>query len=95
MIKKTISPPVIIIVIFFLLASCSSLQEVNNEKVPVIKHKDDLISVSATLDLSRASYLRGCIEQMKECGLKPSFESCLKKAKNFVQEDVIFILNQE
>ncbi len=77
-----------------ILGGCSTMGLEVDEKLTFIKNKDDLISVSSAVDLARASYIRACILQMKECGLKPSFDQCLIKARSFINEDVIFILNQ-
>ena len=83
---------------FFLLSSCSSLKNsqknLYEDKVTFVKNKDDTISLSSTLDLARASYLRGCMEEMKVTGQNPNFDYCLNKAKAYVKDDVIFILNQ-
>lgn len=77
-----------------LFYGCSALSYSAPEKILVSKHKDDLVSVDATVNLARAAYIRGCTEEQKESGQKVSFSRCLERAQVFIKDDVIYIIDQ-
>lgn len=83
-----------LIFISALLYGCSVLSYSAPEKVLVSKHKDDLVSVDASVNLARAAYIRGCTEEQKESGRKVSFSRCLERAQVFIKDDVIYIIDQ-
>ena len=88
----------IIFPMFFVIAalvSCSHTQKKDSTKLEYIKYESDQVSVMTALNLAQAAYLRGCIEQLHEQKEKLVFNLCLEKAKKFVTDDVIFILDQD
>ncbi len=83
------------ILILFLLTSCSSISIPENQNTILSKNDDDLVSTNAALNLSRASYMRGCMGELSNSVIKNKYEYCLNKANKFLEDDVHFILNQK
>ncbi len=69
------------------LTSCSSVASKESQK--------ESVSLNAALNLSRASYLRGCMEEIAKSDLKNKHDYCLNKANKFLSNDVESILNQK
>lgn len=82
------------ILLLILLTSCAQ-NKIKTSFVDEVKHKN--ISTQSILDLSRSSYLRGCVDSKnywfpeKD---KAAFPRCLKMAKEH-EKDIQSILNQE
>ncbi len=74
---------------FFIFSSCSSLQY----PIKVKKNKEDQVSLQAAIDLAFASYIKGCLDQQKTQSTEQiSFEICREKSKDYVKNNVLFIL---
>ena len=63
-----------ILVFSFLLAFVSCAQ------APTKSEKDDLVTVRTALDQAQASYLKGCVEAMKDLKIPVAFPGCRDKA---------------
>ena len=57
---------------------------------------NDLVSIQTTLDLVRASFVRGCIQARAQLKVKKgsSFEHCTKMAKLYVKNEVMYFLTR-
>lgn len=78
------------------VTSCSSQKAFQiNELISNKEYKNDQVSINASLNLARSAYLRGCVDQMKESEQKVQFQKCLKKAEQFIKDDIITILDQD
>lgn len=58
--------------VLFALVSCA--------QSPAKKEDQDLVSVTVALDQAQASYLKGCVDAMKEIKIPIAFEGCRDKA---------------
>lgn len=65
------------ILILMLLVSCG--------QVPV-KRGEELVSVDAALNQAQASYLKGCVEAMKQLNIPVAFPGCRDKSLLHRQE---------
>ncbi len=73
------------IVLLILLAGCAhKSQQIES---------DNLVTVQAALNQAQASYLKGCIEVIKEQNLTGNFETC--KNKSIIhRRELNFIMDQ-
>lgn len=69
--------------LLFFLYSCSQLSPVTRPPPPV---DETLVSLESAFDHMRSSYLKGCVDALKEIGLPLAFEHCLEKAKRHEKE---------
>ena len=81
-----------LILIFFTI-SCSSNKIYLDYKIKSKKYANETVSIQSALNLALQSYIRGCIQQ-KESTRKDIYIGCVKKAKEFIHNEVIFILDQ-
>lgn len=68
----------------FLIMSCSTnkTQKINNE----------LVSVSYSIDLAKQSYISGCVQSLKDKGLKLIHSYCVQKSNSYIDDitDIIY-----
>jgi hypothetical protein len=64
--------------LLFFLYSCSQLSPVTRPPRPA---DETLVSLESAYNHMRSSYLKGCVDALKEIGLPHSFDHCLDKAK--------------
>lgn len=73
------------IVLLVLLVSCAHKgQQIES---------DNFVTVQAALNQAQASYLKGCIEIVKEQNLTGNFETCKGKSINH-RKEIQFIMDQ-
>jgi len=58
-------------------------------------YEHDFITTQTSLNLAGSAYLAGCVTRSKELGAKNSFDLCLERAKQYLRDDVVFILDQD
>jgi hypothetical protein len=79
--------------VVLLLSSCATTQipyEIDHDR-----YQDETVTVSATVDLAYASYLAGCVDIFHLNGQKKVYKECQNRAKKYVEENVISILESE
>lgn len=81
---------------FFLLivlASCAS----RPYHYPLDKkfNKDEPITLQATIDLAYASYLSACVDIFHLGGQENVYEDCKLRASQYIEDNVIDILEQD
>ena len=69
--------------LLFFLYSCSQLSPAARKPPPA---DETLVSLESAYDHIRSSYLKGCVDALKEIGLPHTFEHCLEKAKRHEKE---------
>jgi len=74
-----------ILLILLLLSSCAHNPKINTD--------EDNVSVQSALMQAQASYLKGCVDAMKEIKLPVTFETCRDKSL-FHRKELEGIMNQ-
>lgn len=59
------------------------------------KYVGELVSVQSAVNMALAAYLRGCVESGKGTGRDRLFDDCAERARKYVRDDIVFILDQE
>lgn len=70
----------------FLMVGCSSIPKSNQPPV------DDLISVSAAVELARGAFTAGCVRSHNQRSEKGHFADCRAAADTYVDEEVVGII---
>lgn len=72
--------------ILLLMVSCAHRPEKSNQ--------DDLVTVRTALDQAQASYLRGCVEALKDLKVPAAFPGC--RDKSFIhRQELDSIMEQD
>lgn len=74
------------LILLFILTACAHNKPVSP--------KEELVSLDAALNHAQASYLKGCVDALKELKIPVAFPGCRDKANKHRQEIEAFIYQE-
>ena len=75
--------------------ACATPESRLEYPIPQKVYRDDTISVQSAVNLAYSAYIKGCSDRSRELNAPNSFQACVIKAKEHVDKNVLFFLDQE